>query len=235
MVLYGFRAKNCETNRNNSNRRGRRRQTSSSGGRMVNVSGPGGFRLNFPIPRIPRLLGAGNMLSSGNSVYPRVDLDMPTVILSQAVAAGALASVVNLDPSTLVPNWVSRISNLFREYCLVGAKFEISLVSSTNAAGCVIAFVDETLATAPNAGSVFTPHLEVPIAQYPDASIIQVLEYKPRGSYTDLDWVPTTAVSVKQWLKFFASTANTATGGTTTANLLVRGTLAFAFRGFSNF
>lgn len=202
---------------------------------MVNVRGPGGFSLNFPIPRLPRLLGAGNMLSSGNSVYPRVDLDLPTVILSQAVSAGALAAVVNLDPSTLIPNWASRVSNLFREYCIVGARFEISLVSSANAAGCVIAFMDETLSTAPNAGSVFTPHLEVPISAYPDASVIQVLDYKPSGSYTDLNWVPTSSVTVKQWLKFFASTANTATGGTTTANLLVRGTLALAFRGYANF
>lgn len=202
---------------------------------MVNISGPGGFMMKFPIPRLPRLLGAGNSLSSGNSVYPRVDLDLPTIVLSQAVVAGALASVVNFDPSTLIPNWASRISNLFREYCVVGARLEFSLVSATNAAGLVLAFMDETLATAPNAGSLFTPHLEIPIAAYPDASVVQVLNYKPSGSYTDLNWVPTSAPVVKQWLKLFASTANTATGGTTAANIMVRGTLALSFRGYTNY
>lgn len=202
---------------------------------MVNVRGPGGFVLNFPIPRLPRLLGAGNSLASSNTVYPRVDLDLPIFIQNVGVTSGACASVIAIDPNVLVPSWSSRVQNLFREYCVVGARFEFSLTSTTNAQGCLISFMDETLATVPNAGSVYTPHLEIPLPTYPDANIVQILSYKPSGSYTDLAWAPCSSTAVKQWLKLYASPAYTATGATTGAIVMVRGTLALAFRGYANF
>lgn len=160
---------------------------------------------------------------------------MPITIQNVGVSAGAMASVIALDPSVIVPAWNSRVANLFREYCVVGARFEFSLTNTASPQGCAIAFIDETLSTAPNAGSVYTPHLEIPLPAYPDANILQVLAYKPSGSYTDLVWTPTTAAVPKQWLKFYASTAATATASGTAATIMVRGTLALAFRGYSNF
>jgi hypothetical protein len=193
--------------------------------------------LRFPIPRLPSWLGAGNRLMSNAAVYPRVDLDFPMAVINVPVASGAVAQVVNFDASTLIPNWSSRIQNLFREYCIVGARFEFTLTGVTNAQGCVVIFVDETLATAPNAGSMFVPHLEVPIVQYPGEASAHplTLSYKPSGSYTDLEWTPCASPVTRTWLKFFASTANTGTGASTTAVILVRGTLALAFRGYANF
>ena len=95
-------------------------------------------------------------------------------------------------------------------------------------------FVDETLATVPNAGSLYTPHMEVPIVQNPDGSQLQLLEYRPSGSYTDLDWTPTVSPVTRQWVKYYAS-ATTGTGVTTTATVTARGTVAVAFRGYANF
>lgn len=207
----------------------------AAGGRMVNVSGPGGFVLRFPVPRMPTWLGAASRLGANVAVYPRVDLDFPTILQNVAVATGAVASVINIDPSVLIPNWSSRIQNLFREYCVVGARFELSLTATSSAQGAVLVFVDETLNTAPNAGSAFVPHVEVPLVAYPGADQIQLVSYMPTGSYTDLAWTPVVSAAPLQWLKFYASNATTGTAAGTTATILVRGTLALAFRGYANF
>lgn len=192
------------------------------------------LKLRFPVPRIPKWLGAANRLSADAAVYPRVDLDFPISATQVAVASGAVAQVVSLAPDVVVPNWAARCGNLFREYCVVGALLEITLVSSSSPAGFVVAFIDETLSTTPNAGSMFTPHIEVPIVNNP-TGVTQIIRYKPGGSYTDLQWSPTASVVARQWLKFFASNANTLTGASTAATIIVRGTLALAFRGYANF
>lgn len=200
------------------------------GAKEVNLE----LKLRFPIPRLPAWLGAGNRLSADATVYPRLDLDMPTVIFQDAVVAGNVAAVHALDPSTQIANWVSRFSNTFREYAVVGARFEISLVAATNASGLVVGFIDETLATAPNAGSLFTPHVEIPLCASPVPGEYVTVAYKPKG-YNDLNWTPTVSPVAFAWLKLYASPTQTLTGATTTANLVTRGTLAVAFRGYSNF
>ncbi len=205
-----------------------------SDGRMVSVSGPGGFALRFPVPRLPSWLGAADRLSANAAVYPRVDFDMPIVMSQQSVAAGAIANVLTIDPASLVGGWASRFANTFREYCVVGFRLEITLNATTNAAGLILVFVDETLNTAPNAGSLYTPHMEIPIISNPDGRN-QYLDYKPSGSYTDLEWTPTVSTVARQWVKFYANNTWTGTGASTTATLVVRGTMAVAFRGFSNF
>jgi len=204
------------------------------GQRMVRVEGPGGFKLQFPWPHLPSWLGAASRLAANAAVYPRVDLDMPMIMNNVAIVAGATATVVAVDVATLVAGWTSRFANTFREYCVVGLRLEHNLTVSTNASGVVLAFVDETLATVPNAGSLYTPHMEVPIVQAPDGSKLQLLEYVPSGSYTDLQWTPTTVPVTRQWVKYYASTS-TGTGATTTGTIIVRGTLAVSFRGYANF
>jgi len=190
--------------------------------------------LRFPIPRLPSWLGAGDRLAANAAIYPRLDLDVPITIASVGVAAGAIASVVAVDVNALVPSWSARFSNTFREYCVVGLRLEFTLNVTTNAQGLVVVFVDETLSTAPNSGSVFTPHMEIPLVHSPTGRI-QQLSYKPSGSYTDLVWTPCSSPVTRQWVKLFASNAQTGTGATTTANIIYRGTLALAFRGYTNF
>jgi len=201
---------------------------------MVDVSGPGGFRLRFPIPRLPSWLGAADRLAANATLYPRVDLDFPTSFNTITVASGATATVINVDVASLVPNWSSRVQNLFKEYCVVGLRLEFTLNTSTAPAGAVIVFIDETVATAPNSGSVFIPHMEIPIVNNPNGKV-QLLEYMPSGSYTDLEWTPVSSPVTRQWVKAFASNSQTVTGATTAATIVVRGTIAIAFRGYVNF
>lgn len=202
---------------------------------MVRVAGPGGFRLDFPIPRLPSWLGAADRLSANAAVYPRTDLDFPVIIQNVAVVTGAVATVIAVDPNVLIPNWSSRVQNLFREYCVVGLRLEHTLNIVSNPQGCLVAFVDETLATAPNAGSLFVPHMEIPIVANPGDDKTQMLSYTPSGSYTDLQWTPTSATVARQWIKYYASTTNTATGASTACTVMIRGTMALAFRGYANF
>jgi hypothetical protein len=204
------------------------------GGRMVNVTGPGGFALRFPIPRLPSWLGAADRLQANAAVYPRVDLDFPIIIQALSVSAGAISSVIAVDPNVLVSSWSSRVQNLFREYCMVGLRLEFTLTGTTAGQGLVVVFVDETLATAPNAGSLYVPHMEIPLVQSVTGRT-QLLSYKPSGSYTDLDWIPCASTSSKQWIKLYANTATTGTSASTVATIMVRGTMALAFRGYANF
>ncbi len=111
---------------------------------------------------------------------------------------------------------------------------EITLTGTTSGQGAVVVFIDETLGTTPNAGSLYVPHVEVPLVTYA-ADRVKLIDYKPSGSYTDLEWTPCSAPVTRQWLKFFASQAATGTGASTAANVLVRGTLALCFRGYANF
>jgi len=218
--------------RESGRKKGKKRQGGGGGG--VNITA-GSFRMSFPIPRLPSWLGAADRLKANAAVYPRVDLDFPIILQNVAVVAGAMATVIAVDPNVLVPNWSSRVQNLFREYCVVGLRIENSLTIVANPAGCIISFIDETLATAPGTGSIFVPHIEIPLVASPSDDKTQLVNYKPSGSYTDLQWTPVSSPVVRQWVKYYASTPQTGTGATTAATVLVRGTIALAFRGYANY
>jgi len=199
---------------------------------MVRIAGPGGFRMDFPIPRLPSWLGAADRLSANATTYPNIKLDVVMPITQATLAAGAIAQVIAIDAG-LVPNFAARFGNLFREYCVVGARFELTLTNVANPSGLVLAFVDEVLATAPNSGSLFPPHIEIPLVSNPDGRL-QTIDYAPKG-YEDLVWTPTSVPVARAWLKLFAAAATTFTSATTSGNIIVRGTLALQFRGYANF
>ncbi len=198
---------------------------------MVRVVGPGGFRLDFPIPRLPKWLGTPN-LSQANSVYPRVDLDIPIVISSQAVAAGAIAISSNIDTSN-VPSWSTRFGATFKEFAIVGARFELRVTSSTNGQGVVLAYIDENSNAAPTSTALNYPHAEIPLVSnsVDSTGSIHRVEWVAR-SYADLTWDAIGTSGIVGYLKLFASNAATGTGATTTANILVSGVFAVCFRGY---
>ncbi len=93
------------------------------------VPGPFGSRLriDMPVPRLPRWLGTPNLRSS-NSVYPRVDLDIPITLVTFNVSGGALTGVANID-NGLIPSFSTRFGSLFKEFAIVGARFELRIIS----------------------------------------------------------------------------------------------------------
>ncbi len=198
---------------------------------MVNISGPGGFRMDFPIPRLPRWIGTPNLRSS-NAIYPRVNLDIPIAPAPVIMAAGALAGVINIDTS-IVRAWATRFATLFKEFAIVGARFEIRLTSAGTPSGLVLFYIDENSAAAPTNAALDYAHAEVPIVnqQVDTTGSLHVVEWQAK-SYEDLTWDPTSAAGLVAYLKVFASVADTGTLAGTSANFMITGSIACCFRGY---
>jgi hypothetical protein len=190
----------------------------------------GGFKAEFPQPRIPRILGADTSLGAGGSVYPTVMLDVPIAIQIATIAAGATATVIPLD-TTAVNGWAGRFAATFREYAIVGAALELRLNNVATTAGLVLAFLDEVSNAAPTAtmaldrarldmtcGPLFVPKA-------------YRMKWVPRD-LLDLDYTAIGTNFTPVWLKLFSSVADTQTNVATTGQVLVTGTLALTFRGY---
>lgn len=192
----------------------------------------GSFRLEMPMPRLPRWLGTPS-LSANNAVYPRLNLDMPVTLVVQAVASGALAAVVNID-NTVIPNFATRFGSTFKEFAIVGARFEIRLLNATTAPqGFVLAYIDEVSNAAPTSTSVNYAHAEIPIVEYPvdSSGSLHKVSWVAR-SYADLTWDAIGTSGVVAYLKLFASNAQTGTGATTAAQIIISGAVSLCFRGY---
>jgi len=190
----------------------------------------GSFRAEFPQPRIPRLLGAAVRLPSGISVYPSVNLDVPIIPLAVNVAAGALAAVNPMD-TTAMNAFAARFGVVFNEYAIVGANLEVRVTDVTNPAGIAAVFLDEeSNATPTSAQALNRPRLDILLNQQTTPQPYRI-SWVPRD-LLDLDYVPTGTNFTPVFLKTFASSA-TGTTGSTTAQILITGSLALCFRGYA--
>lgn len=191
-----------------------------------------GFHLRFPTPRLPRILGNLNSLSSTNSVYPAcLSIDMPITPQNATVTSGAASGVFNIGLSALIGSTrFAKWAAVFREYCLVGLRLELSLTSTTNGQGFVVWSIDESSNTSPGTEVLSQPHLELPLAPTVNGKNRVFLNWQPKD-YEDLEWTNTGTGVNTAYFKCFASTANTFTGATTSANMMITGTVAVCFRG----
>jgi len=197
---------------------------------MIRISS-GRFQLEMPRPRLPRWLGTPN-LSANVSVYPRINLDMPIVTGTASVVAGNIAQTINID-NTLVPNFATRFGATFKEFAIVGARFEIRVYTTAVPQGIVLAFIDEDSNAAPTTTSVNYAHADVPLVgtSVDDRGSLHIVSWVAR-SYADLTWDGIGTSGVVAYLKLWASPATTGTQATTTAVLSVTGSLAVCFRGY---
>ncbi len=198
---------------------------------MVNIRGPGGFRMDFPIPRLPKWIGTPN-IRAGVAIYPRVDLDIPISPAPIAVSAGALSGVINIDTS-LVRNWSSRFGSLFKEFAIVGARFELRVNTVSNPQGLLLAYIDENSATAPGAEALDYPHIEVPFVgtSVDSTGSIHKMEWVAK-SYDDLTWDPTSTAGLVGYVKLYCSTGSTGTSASTTSQMMMTGAISVCFRGY---
>jgi len=189
----------------------------------------GGFRAEFPQPRLPGLIGADRNLSQANSVYPTVKLDVPITPQVVTLVAGAVAASIPLDTTILA--LFAKLGAAFREYAIVGARLEIRPNNFANTAGLGLAVIDETAAAAPIASDAKDrPHLDMLCAPVFVPGGYHV-SWTPRD-ILDLDYNSTGTNFTPAWLKIFASVADTYTVATTTGQFLVTGALALTFRGY---
>lgn len=230
MVLYGLRAKDCDTNKKKNKKQSA--QNSGGGSRMVDVRGPGGFRLSFPVPRLPAILGSARSLSADNTIYPpMLRLDAPITPQPLTITAGALAVSVAVT-NAIIQAWSTRFAALFREYCIVGARLEIRQINATTLPqGVLLAYIDEDSSANPTfSSSANRARLDMALVSNP-VDRVYMLNWKPLD-YLDLDWTSVGTNTTPAFLKLYTDTANCGTAATTALQIMVTGTLALCFRGY---
>jgi hypothetical protein len=191
----------------------------------------GGFRAQFPKPRLPRLLGAVTNLPAGVSVYPHVKLDVPIVQQTFLIVAGALAASMPIDV-TLIQAFATRFATLFREYAVVGLTVEVQCNNIATTSGRAAIFIDETTAGAPTAAQALgRPRLDLAVGPLftPNAPKVS---WVPQD-IVDLDYFSTSAPGTSTaWLKIYTDVANFGTQAATTGQIIVTGALALEYRGY---
>jgi hypothetical protein len=203
----------------------------SKKGKRLTVKGPWGTKFSMPVGQLPIKIGSDRSLSSSKSVYPpMVKLSVPIVGQLIAVAAGAVANAGAIS-ATNVNNFATRFASLFDEYCIVGMALELRIQNVTaGSVGFVLAFIDEKIATAPNAASLNVPRIDMMIgSESPSRYDINWIAH----DYIDLQWTQTSTTVIPLYLKIYASNANTLTSAGTACDILISGTLQFCFRGYS--
>ena len=191
----------------------------------------GGFRAEFPKPRIPRLLGAAQNLGNNLSVYPNgVQLDVPMTQQFLTIVAGALAGVIPID-LTVVSAFAARFGVVFKEYAIVGCKLELRPNNMAVTSGMTGAYLDENSGAVPTAGTTQNvPRLDMMNAPLFDTKPY-LMTWTPRD-ILDLDYVPISTTFTPVYLKLFTNSANFGTQATTTGQWIITGSIAFTFRGY---
>jgi len=196
----------------------------------MTIHGPWGSTFSMPVGRIPITLGADRQLTARTSVYPTVNLDVPVLVTRYSLSAGAAAQVYPID-ITRINAFGTRFASLFDEYCIVGVKLEVRLDNVTNPQGILIAFLDEKSSALPTAAvAQAAARLDMILSNTESPSRYSI-EWKPRD-YTDLSYSDTSTTIAPVNLKFYASNADTGTGASTSAGIMITGTFAFTFRGY---
>lgn len=185
--------------------------------------------MTFPKPRIPRLLGAAEVLSEGNSVYPTINLDVPITPIVLAISAGALTAAIPVD-FNMISGWATRFQSLFREYVILGAKLEIRPNNMTVTSGATLLYWDEASSSAPSlAEALNRPRLDMLNAPLFDRTPYYT-SWVPRD-IEDYDYLPTGSAFSPVSIKVYTD-ASLGTNGSTTGQFIITGTLALQFRGY---
>jgi hypothetical protein len=209
----------------------KRKGNKSKKQQMVTISGPWGSKLSFPVPRIPIKIGSADKLSSANSIYPhKVNLDVPIAPFQANIVDGAIAFSQNVD-ITLVSSFSTRFATLFREYAIVGARFEIRLLNTAVPGGVLKVFLDEKSSGAPGAATAEqNPGLDI-LNINTESPSRYLIEWKP-SDLLDLDWVLTATTYQPVYLKFYTDAGNFFTNAGSAAQVTITGSLALTFRGY---
>jgi hypothetical protein len=191
----------------------------------------GSFKAEFPQPRLPKLLGSAKALTNKTSVYPTISLDVPILQEVVSIAAGNAAGVVAIDISK-ISNFTTRFGALFKEYAIVGARFELRMNNVVQGAGVIGVYLDEISATAPGAGSTLdSARVDVLISPQFTAGGSYRIDWTPRD-ILDLDYVSTGTTFTPLYLKAFCNVASFNTLAATTGDLIITGALAIELRGY---
>ena len=187
-----------------------------------------GAAAGIPVPRLPRPVeSASGVLRWKQSVAGQIyNIDVPMQTKSVPITAGGGSASIAVS-DTNIPNFAARFGATFYEYCIVGARFQVFVNGSANAAGCVSVYVDEKSATPTATKAAGSPHLSVPITSaWGEAHEIQ---WKAQD-YDDLLWNAIGNTFNSAYVNIFTD-ATFGTLGTTSCTITVTATFACCFRG----
>ncbi len=185
--------------------------------------------MSFPKPRLPQLVGAAETLPAQLSVYPTINIDLPISYQQATIAAGAVAAVFNIS-DTIIASFPTRFVG-FREFLILGARFELRLNNVANTAGYVLAYIDEKSAGVPTGTEATSrPRLDMICGPLFDRKPYR-LDWMPRD-YLDLQYTTVGTSQTPAYLKVFGSTATGLVAGTT-GEVIISGSLAIQFRGLA--
>ncbi len=188
--------------------------------------------LAIPKASLPKWVGSATDLTVASSVEPRaLYIDIPTFPVQYQQVVGTIAATTNVNPATLIYNWATKFAQTFKEYCVVGACFELRFINvSAQPQGFVLVALDEESGAAPTFATVQAlPHLEV-LCSNTENPTKHLIQWIPQD-IEDLDWIPTSAPVAPCYIKAFADPATTYTSAAGQGQLFLTGSLRVAFRG----
>ena len=176
-----------------------------------------------------------NMLSlvpsyKGQVVAALNIVSLPTLMTMPGSAPYTIASVVSVDPTTVVDDWATRFASLWEEYRIVKVVADVTTFSST-LSGQLACYWDEQSSSAPTANSAERRGIfKFPLSANNRKHIFR---WNPTD-YLDLEYKPVGTASTPVWFKLFSDSANYGTSaadqGKPVGTIVL--TLNVQFRGF---
>jgi hypothetical protein len=150
-------------------------------------------------------------------------------VLTTTVTTGVIASVISMDPTTIITNWSTRFASLYHEYRVVKARARIICFSATNP-GTLLSYWDEKSNAAPtNAQSSETAFKRIAAA---DVFKEHDMTWKARD-LLDLQYVASGTASNPVYWKLYTDAGNNGSAIAATNYATVDFRLLIEFRGFT--
>jgi len=165
-------------------------------------------------------------------------MDIPVVPAQYNDVLGSLSAAQQVNLS-LIPDFTTKYAPLFKEYCVVGLRYEIRVLpklgnNAGNPTGLIVFALDEANTAAPATFVAISnlPHIEAAL-NIVESPSYHTIDWIPQD-IEDLDWLPTSTSATPVTLKLYAKPADTFTNvAIDNAQVLVTGCLRVAFRGLN--
>ncbi len=184
---------------------------------------------SYPVRREAIL---GRELTYKQDIGPIHTIDLVSTTTSSSVVTGNLASVIQIgNPTAMITNFSTRWSTCFREYRVVGVRWETRLNTTGASPGSIWVWMDEKDSNAPSSSDAATAAR----AELSLQSNTGTNAYLARGKWkandlVDFNFTATSTGVNPLYLKLFAGSI-TGTAGASTGTVLTSCTIRIQFRG----
>ncbi len=174
----------------------------------------------------------GRELTYKQAIGPIHTIDLVSTTTSSSVVSGNLASVIQIgNPTAMITNFSTRWSTCFREYRVVGVRWESRLNTTGAFPGAIWIWMDEKDSNAPSSSDAATASRSELSLQANTGTYA----YLARGKWkawdvTDFGFTATSTGVNPLYLKLFAGSIS-GTSGSSAGTVLTSCTIRIQFRG----